>query len=489
MAVENGYNESSVVLPSLFGDPGSAMENALNRKQQDKRFQYQMQRENDNDEWKKLNLIQGLTDLTQHQTGSDVANALGNRQASSILQKYTAAAKKMSPSELLANVQKDMQATINGMDGMKNELAMSDKQLMALKTQFPELDIAALAKDHRADIINRRLKGDEGFANPLEVPQSQFDMTNPDFLSRYITGNKNLSDAIINPKGAEDTSVLTGTTDSNTKWAAKQPFWKKQNFQQEAMKQGFLGKDFIPNLELKSSTIPSDAIPSSSTKPFEVIDKEVLDRFSQDDKLNMELIAATRHKFPTYDNFNQTEKEYAKRNVLHEQIKTLDQSNFHPVANTKPARTNIHIGGSGSSGESAVNDIYKRMRTEVKRLKDYGEAKVNIALLDADGQKIALDFARDATKDPDLTNNDVKVELSEKGEMNLWGKDGRLIGTLPEIGVNIGKQPNTKAKVEVVENANSKKQSQKYPLPSGKPKTVKQNGYTYTWNESTGKYE
>lgn len=31
--------------------------------------------------------------------------------------------------------------------------------------------------------------------------------------------------------------------------------------------------------------------------------------------------------------------------------------------------------------------------------------------------------------------------------------------------------------------------SAKYPLPAGKPKTVKQNGFTYTYNEQTGQYE
>lgn len=32
-------------------------------------------------------------------------------------------------------------------------------------------------------------------------------------------------------------------------------------------------------------------------------------------------------------------------------------------------------------------------------------------------------------------------------------------------------------------------QKAKNPLPAGKPRTVKQNGFTYTWNEMTGKYE
>ena len=37
--------------------------------------------------------------------------------------------------------------------------------------------------------------------------------------------------------------------------------------------------------------------------------------------------------------------------------------------------------------------------------------------------------------------------------------------------------------------ATNKKAAAKFPLPSGKPRTVAQNGYTYTWNEQTGNYE
>lgn len=475
-----GYNESSVVLPSMFGSPGAAMENALDRQQQDKRFQYQLRKDNEMDEWRKLNLIQDLTDLSKHQTGSDVANAIGNRQASGVLQKYTAAAKNMSPSELMANVQKEMQATLSGMDAMKNELAVSDEQLKLLKTQFPELDISSLARDHRAEILSRRIKGDESFMNPLEVGQSQFDVTNPDFLSRYITGNKNLSENIINPKGVEETSVFTGTPNAYTKFSAKVPFWKKPNFEQAALREGFLqGKD-EPTLELKSTTIPADALPSSNGKPFEVIDKDVYDRFSQDGKLNLELIAATRHKFPDYDKFNSTEKEYAKRNVLHGQIKALDQSNFHPVENRRPARTTVNVSG-GSKGDTQINDIYGRMRSKVKQLKDYGESRIRVSLLDSDGQKEALEVARNLTGDKELTQDDVNIELSDTDELNLYDNNRNLIGTLPKVGVNIKVQPGVKEKREVVA------QGKQSPAPNQKTYSLNGKSYSQEQVESAAK--
>jgi len=98
-----------------------------------------------------------------------------------------------------------------------------------------------------------------------------------------------------------------------------------------------------PSLEIKASTLPVQAIPSSSKVPFKVIDEDVYNRFSQEPKINIELIQATRDKFPDYDTFNPTEKEYAKRNVLYDKLSTLDQSQFYPTASTRAPITNVNI--------------------------------------------------------------------------------------------------------------------------------------------------
>ena len=52
--------------------------------------------------------------------------------------------------------------------------------------------------------------------------------------------------------------------------------------------------------------------------------------------------------------------------------------------------------------------------------------------------------------------------------------------------------PDAMKKVQDAEDVNSIGNDPKgktYPLPKGKPATIKQGGYTYTWNEKTGKYE
>jgi len=351
-----GFGTSPFILPNAFQAPGEVLGGIIQDKRQDKQIAdqtaYRQRKDAEADQWKKLGLIQDLTDLSKHQTGSDVANAVGNQQASAILQKYTQEAPNMSPNELMAKVQKDMSGLVSGMDAMKNELEMSDEQLKLLKQAYPELDITSMAKTYRADILNRRMKGND-FVNPLEVTPTQLDLSNPDILSRFITGNKNLSESIINPKGAEPESVLMGKQGDYTKFEGKVPFWKAPTYDRNKYIQGFYPGKEIPSLKIRSSVLPSDAMPSSNGKPFEIIDEDVYKRFSEDGKTNLELIAATRNRFPDYDKFTETEKDYAKRNVLFETIKSLDNSQLIPTANVRPQVTSIrnYSGGTKEPGK------------------------------------------------------------------------------------------------------------------------------------------
>lgn len=452
-----GMGASPYILPNAYNQPGDVLNLAIQNQRQDKEIArqeaYRKQKEDEADQWKKLAMIQDLTDLSKHQTASDVANAIGNQQASAILQKYTQSASKMQPDELMYNVQKDMSGLVSGMDAMKNELEQSDEQLKQLKQTFPTLNISALAQQTRADVLHRRLKDANSFVNPLEVPQSQMDLMNPDFLSKYIASDKTLSEAITNPKGTDESTVFMGNPDSYTEFSAKIPIWKKPNFDPNTLQHGFMKGNTDPSLEIKATEIPSTALPSSNGKPFRVIDKDVYDRFTQDGALNLELTAATRQAYPSYDNFNPTEKEYAKRNILLSKIESLDQSNFHPTKSVRPPRTSIRVntGGSGSASGQNVNDIYGRIYNQVKRLKDYGEQETPGTTLNSDEQAIILDAVnKDRTENDKLPIEDVRVRLSDNNELLVFDKEGNLKTTLPYIGTNLKVQPGVKEKRTVI---------------------------------------
>lgn len=363
----NGYyGDKAVTLPNMFQSFGQALAGRIDDTNRSNERQieldYRAKKEAEQDEWKKLNLIQELTDISKYQTGSDVADAIGNKKMSEIYQKYTQSAANMSPTELQANVQKDMFGIINGMNAAKEELNQADEQLKLLKQKHPSLDIARMATDYRTEILGRRVKDNE-FVNPLTVGQSQFESLNPDFLSKYITGNSNLTKTIQTPQGSETMKVFKGSPSAYTEYTAKLNPWKKESFDREKLKGGFMGSG-EPKLEIRGRSIPG--IKAVDGKEFMAIDEDVYDRFAQDETMNLELTAATRQKFKDYDNFSPEEKSLAKRNVLYDKISELDKSDYYPSDVKSPPRISVRTsGGSGSQGGSlnlsnypAVGDEY-----------------------------------------------------------------------------------------------------------------------------------
>lgn len=414
-----------------------ATERLADNMQQNRLFNYHLQRQKEEDEWRKLNLIQGLTDLSQHQTASDVANAIGNQHAANILQKYTASAATMSPAELMGSVSKDMSGVINGMDSTKNELELADKQMAVIKQQFPDLDMSSMAKDYRTDILNRRLKNDSEFVNPIEVKPSQFDIGNPDFLSKYVTGDKNLRTYFQNPQGMDETSIYKGNPNSYTKYTAKIPPWKKTNFSPDQIQNGFLNSKQEPQLQFKSETLPSDALPASNGQPFEMMSKDAFDNVTGKEKL--ELIASTRKQVPNYDQMNATEKEYAQRHVLLKTAKAFDQTGFHPTEVHAPSAALLKFyqgdSGKGAGGELNYNNVFSKLYDKAKSAGEGYSAggvnaitnAVNFEDLDQDEQKLVKDQI--TLSNSDIEGDNIKVILTPDDKIGIFKRDdGTRIG-------------------------------------------------------------
>lgn len=375
----NNADYAGINLPNMFGSPGDALKSGIAQKErqqarQDSLLERQMaeqvrqQQQDEMDLYRKTKMIQDLTDLSKHQTGSDVANAIGNEKIAEMRAKYTANVRNMSYSDLLSEITKDMSSTISSLDALKNELDIADKAVVQLRQQFPELDAPQVARDLRADALQRRIGKGNTFINPLEVAPSEMaaQLADPEFLSRYIRGNKSLVDEITNPKGMEEAKVFTGTPMENVRFEAKMPYWKQPTFKSEEVVGGFLPKGKSPSLKIKSEVIPAQALPSSGNRPFTVIDSEVYKRFSQDPNKNLELIQSTRQTFPNYDNFNREEKELAKRHVLYNTIEALDKSDFIPAASTRAPVSNTRINVSGGGDKNTGNQWVEDATNAVK---------------------------------------------------------------------------------------------------------------------------
>jgi hypothetical protein len=408
--------------------------------------------------YRKMQTIQELSDLSKYRTTSDVANAIGDKSALSIQEKYINKAKAgTNIADLNAEMIRDISSVAQGMNAFKTESEIIEKRLADINKDLPNLDYGRAISDYRKEALARRIKGNE-FINPLEVAPSNFAMQleNPDFLSIYARGGKTLTEAIQAPKGLEKSSIFVGTPMENLRYDAQLPFWKRPTFKPEEAPGGFLPKGVIPKLELKADVLPAEAIKGSAKTPFKVIDEEVFNTFTQNPAVNIELIQATRQQYPQYDTFNQVEKNYAKRNVLYNKLSEIDQSDFSPAASTRAPITNINI----PKEPTATVNVYPEIEKLVDSRKEGMAAPLN--QLSSTTQGIILDFARKAKGDNQLSQSEIAIKRNEKGEISIYDFDtetnkiGTMIAPLSQLDVNLEAQPTAKAKQEIIKGEQSK---------------------------------
>ena len=439
----NGFGTSPFVLPQMFAPPGQALENTLRRDERESERQYEInfrnQRLKEADDWKKLQLIQELTNLDKYQTGEQAADAIGFQRAQDLFQKYTAAAGSMTPAELQYKISQDIGKTTLGMQTMKDELMQSDAAIKQLKSAYPSLNAEALMREHRKDILNRRVSGND-FVNPQIVEPSNFKLDDPDFLSYFVRDSKGLTDAIRNPKYAEDVAVGMGSPNSYTTVKGKLPYFRKLNFDtQKDIEKGFLKKGINPSMEVLSSKakLGNLDIDVLDDEPFGIMDEQA----------RLELAREARQKFNDYDKMNNEEKRIARKNVAVDFVKSIDRSAFDFGTATKPphysSTTNVNAGGLN------VNDIYKGIDDALGVQESKGAKWLPVSALNPDAKEVVIKQAR--LKNPDFTEDQLQIIRGEDGTIRVWEIDGDFVNYIPRVATNITKQPSVKEKKEVVE--------------------------------------
>lgn len=148
-------------------------------------------------------------------------------------------------------------------------------------------------------------------------------------------------------------------------------------------------------------------------------------------------------------------KKAGSGEVIREGQLMKDGTNRYPIS-----AFNIKYTGEASEIDQSTekptgNKVVLKDATRSELVQDYKGGKKYVIVTnkekDADGNPIDVKYVvRDA--------NDTRAKLPKTVQLKGWDE-------------NFGKG------------------ATKHPLPSGKPRTVTQNGYTYTWNEQTGKYE
>jgi len=417
----SGWNIDHSQNPALYKIADTLQDNARYKQQMAMRKQeidYRHQKDKESDDWKKLGLIQELTNTDKYQTGEATADAIGNQKAAEVLQKYTAAAGSMSPMELQAKISQDMQKTALGMGGLKDELTQSDKNINALKQLYPSINTSRLRAEHRKEILSRRLKDDTDFQNPLDINPSAFKLDDPDFLSYFTEGSKGLTDAIKNPKYSEKVKLAMGSPSSYTTLEGNLPYYRKLNYDPKSeVVGGFYKGKKQPSMDLMSSKA------KFRDKEIEVLDDQPFSILEESHPL--EIRSAARQKYPDYDMMSSAEKEVIKREVALDVIKSIDKSGFDFGTATKPPHysTNNYIGGGfGGAGEARGNLIDKI------DLSYYGSPQ-NGRIDDADVKIIPADLQAV------LKSSGIDISDSETFQVEI--ENGKIIAITPSGGKRI----------------------------------------------------
>lgn len=498
-----GQGYQGVVLPSLFGDPGSALKSGIALKERqaerndalaqrqseiDYRRQKDLQAQADKDEmdqYRKVQLLKDYLDVNKHQTGEAVVDALANQKSNELLKKWTTALQqnpKLSYADLLNGTSTDMGKLIPSLDSARDELKQSDAAVQMIKQKFPEADTQKILQDLRTDILHRRVDNNGNFVNPTLVPPSEFanQLANPIFLSKYITGTKDLAQSFLKPQ-TTDVGVYVGNpNDAHTRMEAKLPDFMKLNYNPETDTQpntggAFLKRGITPQLQLRASTLPSESIGEVNGKPFQVIDKDVFNSRMQNPNIAVQTYAQTRKMYPNFDNMNPTEQELAARNAMFQVANSAQgQHGFHATVTANSPRTTINV--NGNKANSDIKDAYSEI---LNKLPEEGKAlsfnkltpttqNAVLSLAQTNYGKVKYQESTPTKNDPNhitikerpLNQSDIAIYKNpETNEVGIYtvGQDkngvtriDKLIAPLSQFDVNSKVNTGIKARQEVL---------------------------------------
>ena len=459
----DGFGTSPFVLPQMFAPPGQALDNKLDRDFREKQYNSEMdwrrQRQQESDDWRKLQLIQELTDIDKYQTGEAAADALGYEKSQEILQRYTAAAGSMTPAELQYKISQDIGKTTVGMQNMKDELKLSDEKIKQYKKIYPSLNDVELTKIVRADVIGRRINGNE-FANPIDANQpSGLNLDDPDFISDFIDVNKGLKDAVVNPKNIQKgVNVLRGSPSSYVGYEADLPFYMKDDFKTEG---GFYNKKDEPTMSLKTSTIPKGAF-SGAAQDIDVLDEGAFEGLlAESAEVEPALRKLAKTKYKNYSSMSNSEKEIAMRDVAKDFITPYSQNyKYRAKSATKPpsSRTNIYMGGAGGGAGDVKGNEFDRIDYDAGSVKiSGGEAKTT------NGEPFTGGIRVKAELIPAQVQAILKtagIDVSDEEFFNMTYKDGKLQSMKPEGSGKV---------IDRIDMANAQKKWNSEPQKSNQP--------------------
>ncbi len=498
----------AVNLPKIFQSPGEALQSATGTAE---RLLQMKQAENARSQAaaeRKARELESdrLRGLSQIESGVKLDRLPVDKQAYFVGQEAVLKLKNNLTSKLnnksIDNVALANDIT-NGMSGITNasdtfilEYNEADGVANQLAKENPSLDIAALKKDLRGDVVSRRIVNGQ-FVEPTQVQPSSLisQVTNPENLSKYITEYNALDKVIAGKQSSTPIRAKLGSPQQYTTYGGQVGFWAKPTFETDDM--GFIKKGGkTPSMTDTGTEIRNEPLPANSLKgvdkPLDMVPEDVYQKFISDggNQAKSEIIAFAQTQknkegiqiFPTYKNFTPQEKEFANRNALYNYLKDKDKDGFAGISEIGYNPPPSYAGQKSTEGErksKVINDYLDGFAdaivsndeitdASVKRLNDYAGKLFALGGGKSRFSKLVLQKDRVIIKYKNQGENEVPSDVFMRNDPDLRNK---LTGAYQRMS---GSENAAEIKILQKGGTEDKSKSQK-----GKKYTIGKETYTY----------
>ena len=469
-----GFNESPVVLPSFFGQPGDAMQLAIGNQQRQQQFDYMREKQEQSDLWKRIGLVQDETNPERIATGDITADEWLGNEAKSSMQRILSnpSFATMQPNDLYGLIQREWLPTIDAFKAIKSGISNIDQEAKMAGTENKNIASDKVAVEAKRRLINTILptdeKGERKFnRNISAMPQKSYvqEILSSPERYKYVQSGQPLIDFISKTKLSEISPHKQLADKTVIPYKGKQSPFVKLNVTPSEI--GRLNVSDNPKYEILTE---EDYITDDSGNKVKVrlLDEGIYRSIESIPELNDALDLM-------WNNYKEENKIVPKNNAHDEKMKrayavgvfeTYDPSEITAMTPQHLPRqssyTSIRMGGgSGDSGLN-VNDIYSRIDKKINTDIEKGFTATRFNSLSNDEQEVVKKAVEVAGEEVGESGSNVFLNKDSKGNIKIYrvAENGEMllkpeyeITTLSYTGANIPKQPGVKEKREVIERA------------------------------------
>ena len=485
----------AVNLPKIFQSPGEALQAAT---AQEERFGQRLEqanfrnqqaeerkaRELESDRLRGMAIIESgvkLDKLPPDEQAYLVGQEAVSKLKSNLMTQLNN--KTIDPIALQTQVDNGMKGITNASNTFILEYNQADEFANQQAKDNPSIDIAALKKDLRDDVRNRRIAQGQ-FVDPTQVQPSSLisQVTNPENLSKYITEYNALDKVMSSKQSSTPIRAKLGTPQSYTTYGGQVGFWAKPTFQTDP--RGFITGGKSPSMTDTGTEIANEPLPANSLrgvdKPLDMVPEGVYQKFTTDggNQAKSEISALAQKQFPTYKNFTPQEKEFANRNALYNYLKNKDRDGFAGIGEVGYNPPPSYAGQRPTEGERKAAKIGEYLDTFTNAIKssDVDNIKALAGKLYGLGGGKSKFSKIEIYKRPDGTVTGVQLKyIDSKGKMaggdiikaddpylrdKLQGSYQQISGSesaaeienLPKLGEKTKTKPSANNKITVILN-------------------------------------